>query len=143
MCYLFLLGEGCYKMDLEKVGKFITELRKARGLTQAQLGKRLGVTDKTVYKWEKALIAPNISILNNLSRELGVTTTELLNGEEVKKINPFRFNQSIHSNIDFYTQISENKYNKKIKLFLLLFKLSFFFLIIVLLLIIILIITVL
>lgn len=70
-------------MNQEKMGKFIAELRKKQNLTQAQLGELLGVTDKTISKWERATRAPDISILNKLSSILNVTTTELLNGERL------------------------------------------------------------
>ena len=73
-------------MDLGKVGKFIAELRKEKKLTQAQLGEKVGVTDKTVSKWEQGICAPNISILNELSEILGITTTELLNGKRFEDI---------------------------------------------------------
>jgi len=39
-------------MDQEKIGKFIAALRKEKGLTQARLAESLGVSDKTVSKWE-------------------------------------------------------------------------------------------
>lgn len=39
-------------MDLMKTGKFIAELRKEKGLTQEQLGEKVGVTNKTVSRWE-------------------------------------------------------------------------------------------
>lgn len=42
-------------MDAAKLGRFIAETRKARGMTQAQLGARLYVTDKTVSKWERGV----------------------------------------------------------------------------------------
>ncbi len=42
-------------MDQEKTGKFIAQLRRERGLTQERLGERLGVTNKTVSRWETAL----------------------------------------------------------------------------------------
>ena len=70
-------------MDLGKIGNFIATLRKKKNLTQAELGERLGVTSKSVSKWEQGVCAPNISILNQLSEELGITTTELLKGERV------------------------------------------------------------
>lgn len=42
-------------MDNQKLGIFITELRKAKGLTQAQLAQKLNVTDKAVSKWERGV----------------------------------------------------------------------------------------
>lgn len=92
-------------MDLDKIGKFIGELRKQRNLTQLELGKRLNISDKSVSKWERGLNAPDISILNELSTILGVTTTELLNGERDNK------EISIES-IQFYNKRSKRKYRK-------------------------------
>lgn len=92
-------------MDLDKIGKFIGELRKQRNLTQLELGKKLNISDKSVSKWERGLNAPDISILNELSTILGVTTTELLNGERDNK------EISIES-IQFYNKRSKRKYRK-------------------------------
>lgn len=104
-------------MDQENVGKFIAELRKEKKLTQVQLGGKLGVTDKTVSKWEKGITAPSISILNDLSSILGVTTTELLSGERLEEINPQKVDNTIYSNIKFYTKINKKKYLKKVSIF--------------------------
>ncbi len=71
-------------MDQKKVGKFIANLRKERNLTQMQLGEKMGVLDKTVSKWERGVCSPDISLLNDLSEVLNVTTTELLRGEKAK-----------------------------------------------------------
>lgn len=71
-------------MNNEKMAKFIFELRKSQRLTQKQLAEKLSVTDKAVSKWERGLSCPDISLLSDLSMILGVTTTELLNGERGK-----------------------------------------------------------
>lgn len=54
-------------MEQEKIGKFIAQCRKEKNLTQAQLGEKVGVTDKAVSKWESGLRLPDIAILNDLS----------------------------------------------------------------------------
>lgn len=90
-------------LDLNKIGKFIVELRKQGNLTQLELGKKLNVSDKSVSKWERGINAPDISVLNELSKILGVTTTELLNGE--------RNNREISiDSIKFYNSKSKVKY---------------------------------
>lgn len=71
-------------INLEKFGSFVSELRKAQGLTQKDLGERLFVTDKTVSKWERGLSLPNVSLLLPLSEALGVTVTELLRSERTQ-----------------------------------------------------------
>ena len=68
-------------MDQEKTGKFIARMRREKEMTQAQLGERLGVTNKTVSRWETGKYMPDISTLSDLSRELGITVNELLSGE--------------------------------------------------------------
>ena len=65
----------------EKMGQFISELRKSCQMTQKELADKLNVSDKAVSKWERGLSCPDISLLTPLSNILGVTTTELLNGE--------------------------------------------------------------
>lgn len=69
-------------MDNEKIAQFISEQRKEIKLTQKELAEQLGVTDKAVSKWERGLCCPDISLLSKLSSILGVTTSELLNGEK-------------------------------------------------------------
>lgn len=75
-------------MNQEKTGLFIAQLRKEKAMTQRELAARLGITDKAVSKWERGLGCPDISLLNSLSEILGVTTSELLNGERHKTAAP-------------------------------------------------------
>lgn len=68
-------------MDQVKIGKFIAFLRKQHGLTQEALGEKLGVTNKTVSRWETGNYMPDIEMLQLLSREFDVSINELLAGE--------------------------------------------------------------
>ena len=68
-------------MDQEKIGKFIQNVRKEKGLTQSELGNRLGISYKAVSKWETGISFPDASLLKPLCYELGITIDELLNGE--------------------------------------------------------------
>lgn len=68
-------------MDAEKTGLFIAELRGELGLTQRELADKIGVTDKAVSKWERGRGFPDVAILETLSKELGVSITELMSGE--------------------------------------------------------------
>ena len=70
-------------MDIEKIGKFIAECRKKKGMTQEQLAEHLNVTNKTVSRWENGNYMPDISLLKPISEELGVTLNYLLSGEVV------------------------------------------------------------
>lgn len=100
-------------MDLGKVGKFIAELRKEKKLTQAQLGEKVGVTDKTVSKWEQGICAPNISILNELSKILGITTTELLNGKKFENISKKELADTTTKGMKYYINLSKKNLIKK------------------------------
>ena len=68
-------------MDQVKIGKLIAMLRKEKGLTQSELGEKVGVSDGAVSKWERGTTCPDISIINTLSKTLGITSDELLTGE--------------------------------------------------------------
>lgn len=74
-------------MNLEKIGKFIALNRKNKGLTQEQLAEKLGVTNKTISRWETGKYMPDLSLLKPLSEELGITLNELLSGEKIEKDN--------------------------------------------------------
>ena len=71
------------KMNPVKIGKFIAALRKEKNLTQEQLGEKLGVTNKTVSRWENGNYMPDVEMLSLLSREFGVTINELITGERL------------------------------------------------------------
>lgn len=71
-------------MDRYKFGEFIYQKRKKLGLTQEELGRRLGVTNKAVSKWEVGETTPDITILEPLANILQVTVDELLTQKEVK-----------------------------------------------------------
>lgn len=66
-----------------KIGNFICELRKSKGLSQTELGNKLNVTNKAVSRWETGRGLPDSSLLLPLSKELGVTVDEILRGELV------------------------------------------------------------
>ena len=68
-------------MDNKKIGNLIAELRKKQGLTQQDLGDKVGVGFRAVSKWERGLTLPDISIINELSKILGISSDELLTGE--------------------------------------------------------------
>ena len=72
-------------MENNKIGSFILELRKEKGLTQQELGDKLFVTDKAVSKWERGLSLPDVSILEKLAEELEVDVSEILRGSRGKK----------------------------------------------------------
>lgn len=72
---------GLKKVEKEKLGSFIKELRIQQNLTQKELADRVHVTDKAVSKWERGLSAPAVDLLQPLSEVLGVSVMELLDGQ--------------------------------------------------------------
>lgn len=68
-------------LDLEKIGSFIQERRKLKGLTQLDLANALHVTDRAISKWECGRSMPDSSIMLDLCKELEISVNELLTGE--------------------------------------------------------------
>ena len=70
-------------MDQVKIGKFISQMRKEKGLTQKQLAEELLISDKTVSKWETGKGMPELSLMLPLCEKLGINVNELLTGERI------------------------------------------------------------
>ena len=83
-------------MDMIKMGSFLAELRKERKLTQAELGERLGVSNKTVSRWETGHYMPPVEMLEELSNFYGLSINELLSG---KRLNPEEYKEMAEANI--------------------------------------------
>lgn len=79
-------------MDTYITGATIRTLREKKGLSQTQLAERIGVSSKAVSKWETAKGLPDITLIEPLAKELGVSVLELISGDAV-------INQNISSNI--------------------------------------------
>lgn len=83
-------------MDLKITGAFLAQLRKERGLTQEQLGERLGVSNKTVSRWENGNYLPPVEMLQQLSELHGLTINELISG---RRMNDAEFKAQADQNI--------------------------------------------
>jgi transcriptional regulator with XRE-family HTH domain len=70
-------------MDMQKIGSFLSQLRKEQSMTQEQLGEKLGVTNKTVSRWETGTYLPPVEMLQLLSELYGITINEILSGERL------------------------------------------------------------
>ncbi|MBO5869677.1 MAG: helix-turn-helix transcriptional regulator [Clostridia bacterium] len=82
-------------MDQIKIGKFIADCRKQKGLTQMQLAEKLGITDKAVSKWERGIAMPDSSIMLELCDILSISVNELLSGEEINVENNNQKNEQL------------------------------------------------
>ena len=70
-------------LDLIKIGSFISDMRKEKGLTQKQLAELVGVSDKAVSRWETGKGLPDTSIMPELCKALDININELLSGERL------------------------------------------------------------
>ena len=73
-------------MDAIKVGNFIRELRKKNNLTQKLFGEKYGVTYQAVSKWERGINIPDISLLQQISKDFDVSIEDILDGEIKEKL---------------------------------------------------------
>ena len=108
-------------MDQEKIGKFIAKCRKQRKMTQAELGEKLGVTEKSISNWENGRNMPDLSLFKPLCNELNITINELLSGEKIGMDKyQEKFEENIVNTIDYSTR-RINKYSRFISLSLIIF----------------------
>lgn len=98
-------------MDQVKIGKFIAELRRRDGLTQEALGEKIGVTNKTVSRWENGNYMPDIEMLQLLAQEFKVSINELLSGERLSSDEDFR--QKADENVIAVSKASTFSFEEK------------------------------
>ena len=106
-------------MDYQKIGSFIAQKRKEKKLTQKELAKQLNVTDKAVSKWERGCGCPDFSILDSLSKALGVSILDILNGQDIIEefIDTNNVKRSIENTIN-YSKDQNDKLKSSISKFL-------------------------
>ena len=69
-------------MNQTAIGRYIVKKRREKNLTQEQLAEKLGVSNKTISKWENGKCMPDYGIIEQLCKELSVTISELMDGED-------------------------------------------------------------
>lgn len=104
-------------MDMVKMGSFLATLRKEHNLTQAELGEKLGVTNKTVSRWETGNYMPPVEMLEELSKLYDLTINELLCGrklstEEYKEMAETTIKDTLNSSV-FSLKEKQDFYKKK------------------------------
>ena len=82
MCYPFL-RKDVLDMNTYVTSATIKQLREKRNMTQAELAQKIGVSSKTISKWETAKGLPDITLLQPLAQALGISLIELMNGEHI------------------------------------------------------------
>ena len=97
-------------MNQQKIGNFIKEKRKEKNLTQDELASKLGVSNRTISKWENGHGLPDYSLILELCKVLDMSINELLSGEEVKEEN---YRTMLEENIIKAIDYNNKKRNKK------------------------------
>ena len=100
-------------MDQVKIGKFISKIRKEKNITQKELADKLGVTDKTVSRWENGHYLPDVSLWKDLCEILGISVLDLMNGE-IKEITKEELEDSIFNTVKITNKKVRNMKKKTI-----------------------------
>lgn len=95
-------------MDQKKISKFISEMRKQRGMTQKELAEKIGVSDKTISKWECGNGIPDIGYFELLCSALNISVNELLSGERLSEES---YSEKAEENM--IALMKENRSNRK------------------------------
>lgn len=99
-------------MEKEKLGLFVSQLRKEQNMTQKDLAEKLGVTDKAVSKWERGLSFPDISLLEPLADTFEVSVMELLQGKRLPQKTAMS-DEPANEVLDNLLRISDQEIRKK------------------------------
>lgn len=94
------------RMDIKRIGMFLKELRKQNNMTQEQLGERLGVTNKTISRWETGNYMPPIECLKRLSELYIISINEIISG---KRLNEENYKSEAEENITVAFEQMESK----------------------------------
>jgi len=101
-------------MDIQKIGKFLAQLRREQGMTQEQLGEKLGVTNKTVSRWENGNYLPPVEMLQALSEFYGLTINELLSA---RRLTPDEYQRKAEENLKAMVDDSSFTLDEKVQFF--------------------------
>lgn len=98
-------------MNQERIGKFIAEQRKEKNMTQEELASIMGVTDKSISRWENGRTMPDLSMISTLAKELNCAIPELLNGRKMTQEELIDLRETINHLIEYESnrQIKNDK----------------------------------
>lgn len=100
--------KGGAKMDQQKTGNFLKELRKEKGITQEQLAERFNTTNRSVSRWENGKNLPDISLLVEIADFYDVDIRELIDGERKSEMNKEELKE-VAEKIADYEQTGKSK----------------------------------
>lgn len=97
-------------MNQTKIGNFIAECRKSKGLTQQELADKLGLTAKAVSKWECGKGLPDVSLYEDICAELGISLNEFFSGEHIEENHLIkRADENLESILKDYYKLKKQK----------------------------------
>ena len=102
-------------MDQKKIGGFLKELRKEKGVTQEQLAEQFNVSNRTISRWENGNNMPDLDILIEISDYYEVDLREILNGERKSENMDKKMKETVLQAVD-YTNTEAERYNKRVRL---------------------------
>lgn len=102
-------------MDQKKIGGFLKELRKEKGVTQEQLAEQFNISNRTISRWENGNNMPDLDILIEISDYYEVDLREILNGERKSENMDKEMKETVLQAVD-YTNTEAERYNKRVRL---------------------------
>ena len=99
-------------MNQEKIGKFISELRKEKNMTQQELADKIDVTDRAISNWENGRRLPDLSLIKVVASELDISVAELLNGRKLNKEELEELKITINNLLEYNTMEEIKKIKK-------------------------------
>ena len=102
-------------MNQEKIGKFLKELRKQKGLTQEQIAEKFNVSNRTISRWENGNNMPDLDILIEISDYYEVDLREILNGERKSENMEKEMKETVLRAVD-YTNTEAERCNKRVRI---------------------------
>ncbi len=102
-------------MNQEKIGKFLKELRKEKGLTQEQRAVKFNVSNRTISRWENGNNMPDLDILIEISDYYEIDLREILNGERKSENMDKEIKETVLRAVD-YTNTEAERCNKRVRI---------------------------
>ena len=102
-------------MNQVKIGRFLKELRKQKGLTQEQIAEKFNVSNRTISRWENGNNMPDLDVLIEISDYYEVDLREILNGERKSENMEKEMKETILRAVD-YTNTEAERYNKRVRI---------------------------
>ncbi len=106
-------------MDQKKIGSFLKELRNGKNITQEQFAEQLGVSNRTVSRWETGSNMPDISLLVEIAEYYDISIPEIINGERKSEMTNHEEKETVEKIVEYSGNEKHQKARKLNKYFIL------------------------